>query len=145
MPLVRELSLTGQINENDRIDCISLSDNQIEIIGSITLTWMWNWTRGPKEYETSFYVAAETNKAVDQLILGARSIHTYQILKQRAFGARIGGRRIILPPTSRAQTYSNLASVAQHEQMKNESEKRMLENMRLKDEARRTAQHRSQR
>lgn len=145
MSLVRELSLTGQINENDRIDCISMSDNQIEIVGSITLMWMWNWTRGAKEYETSFYVAAEANKAVDQLILGAKSIHTYQILKQRAFGARIGGRRIILPPTSTAQTYSNVASVAQHEQMKNESEKRMLENMRLKDEARRAAQHRSQR
>jgi hypothetical protein len=119
--------------------------DQIEIVGSITLTWMWNRTRYAKEYETSFYVAAEANKAVDQLILGAKSIHTYQILKQRAFGARIGGRRIILPPTSRAQTYSNVASVAQHEQMKNESEKRMLENMRLKDEARRAAQHRSQR
>jgi hypothetical protein len=143
MQLVRELSLTGQINENDRIDCVSLSDNPIEIVGSITLVWAW--TRYGKEYETSFYVAAETNKAVDQLILGARSIHTYQILKLRAFGARTGGRRIIMPPTSKAQIYSNRASVAQHEQMKNESEKRMLENMRLKDEAGRTAQHRSQR
>lgn len=144
MQLVRDLCLTEQINENDRIDCVSLSDNQIEIVGSITLTWR-TWGRCGKEYKTCFYVAAETNKAVDQLILGAGSIHTCQLLKQRAFGARTGGRRIILPPMTRAQIDSNLASVAQHEQMKNEGEKRMLESMRLKDEARRAAQNRNQR
>ena len=142
MQLVRDLSLTGQINENDRIDCVSLSDNPVEFVGSITLTWKGGCG---EEYETSFYVAAETNKAVNQLILGAGSIDMYQVLKQRAFGARAGGRRIILPPTSRAQIDSNLASVAQHEQMRIESEKRMLESMRLKDEARRAAQNRSQR
>ena len=150
MQLVRDLCLTGQINEDDRIDCVSLSDNQIEIVGSITLTWAWG--RCGKEYETSFYVAAETNRAVDQLILGAGSIQTYQLLKQRAFGARIGGRRIILPPTPRAQIDSNLASEVQYKQKKNESEKRMLESekrmresMRREEVARRAAQNPSPR
>jgi hypothetical protein len=128
MPLVEKLGLCDCIDRTATLLCLSFSGHDIETVGSITINWAG--TRHSWKYRTVFYVLPESNKAVDEMVLGAASIAKYKLLTIRIFGGR---RRRLLPDSPPDERTKN--NRIEHEKYKQDKRAMMAERWQKKEVA----------
>jgi hypothetical protein len=128
MSLVEKLGLCDCIDRTATLLCLSLSGHDIETVGSITITWAG--TRHSWKYRTVFYVLPESNKAVDEMVLGATSIAKYKLLTIRIFGGRL--RKLLPDPIPDEKTKNNRI---EHEKYKQDKRAMIAERLQKKEAA----------
>src|SRR2546423_7241505 len=126
MSLVEKLGLCDSVDRTATLLCLSFSGHDIETVGSITITWAG--TRHSWKYRTVFYVLPESNKAVDEMVLGAASIAKYKLLMIRIFGGRL--RRVLPDSTPDERTKNNRI---EHEKYKQDKRAMMAERWQEKE------------